>query len=94
MLKFYSIFGRGIENGINGSNVLIGSDEDFEIQNDREIVEFFDDEQIFGSSLIGVLEIFLEFDYDVGDWEGGGLLVDLYILGLGKRIFVDLKIKS
>lgn len=94
MLKSHSTFGRGIENGTNGSNALTGSDEDFEVQNDRETVELSDDEQIFGSSLTGALETSLEFDHDVGDWEGGGLLADLHTLGSGKRILVDLKIKS
>ena len=93
MLKSHST-GIGIENGTNESVALIGSDEDFEIQNERETEELSDDEQIFGSSLTGALETSLEFDHDVGDWEGGGLLADLQTLGSGKIIFVDLKIKS
>lgn len=87
MLKSHSTSGRGIENGTNGSIALIGSDEDFEIQYEKETEELSDDEQIFGSSLTGALETSLEFDHDVGDWEGGGLLADLHTLGSGKRIF-------
>lgn len=93
MLKSHST-GIGIENGTNESVALIGSDEDFEIQNKRETEELSDDEQIFGSSLTGALETSLEFDHDVGDWEGGGLLADLHALDSGKRVFVDLEIKS
>lgn len=87
MLKSHSASGRGtcIENRTNGSNALIGSDEDFEIQNERETVELSDDEQIFGSSLTGALETSLEFDHDVGDWEGSGLLADLHTLGSEKK---------
>ena len=94
MLKSHSTSVRGIENGTNGSIALIGSDEDFEIQYERDTEELSDDEQIFGSSLTGALETSLEFDHDVGDWEGGGLLADLRALGSGKRIFADLKIKT
>ena len=93
MLKSHST-GIGIENGTNESVALIGSDEDFEIQNERETEELSDDEQIFGSSLTGALETSLEFDHDVGGWEGGGLLADLHALSSGKRIFVDPKVKS
>ena len=88
MLKSHITSGRGIENGTNGTIALIGSDEDFETQNERETVELSDDEQIFGSSLTGALETSLEFDHDIGDWEGGGLLTDLHTLGSGKRIFL------
>ena len=94
MLKSHNTSGSGIENGTNGSIALIGSVEDFEIQYEREVEELSDDEQIFGSSLTGALETSLEFDHDVGDWEGSGLLTDFHTLGSGKRSFVKLKINS
>ena len=94
MLKSHSISGGGIETRTNGSIALIGSDDDFERQYKRDTEELSDDEQIFASSLTGALETSLEFDHDVGDWEGGGLLAELSTLGSGKRSFVDLKIKS
>ena len=94
MLKSHSISGRGIETRTTGSIALIGSDDDFERQYERDTEELSDDEQNFASSLTGALETSLEFDHDVGDWEGGGLLAELHTLGSGtcKIIFVDVKI--
>lgn len=83
MLKSHSTSGRGIENGTNESIALIGSDVDFERRYERDTEELSDDEQILASSLTGALETSLEFDHDVGDWEGGGLLADLHTLGSG-----------
>lgn len=83
MWKSHSTSGGGIENGSNRGIVSIGSDDDFEIQYVRDIEELSEDEQIFSSSLTGALETSLEFDHEVGDWEGGGLLAELHSLDTG-----------
>lgn len=80
MRKSYGNFtaSGGIENETNRDAVSTGSDDDFELQYVRETEELSEDEQMFSSSLTGALETSLEFDHDVGDWEGGGLLAELH----------------
>lgn len=80
MRKSYGNFtaSGGIENETNMDAVSTGSDDDFELQYVRETEELSEDEQMFSSSLTGALETSLEFDHDVGDWEGGGLLAELH----------------
>lgn len=83
MWKPHSPINRGIENGTNRGIASIGSDDDFEIEYVRDTEELSEDEQIFSSSLTGALETSLEFDHEVGDWEGGGLLAELHSLDTG-----------
>ena len=71
----------GLENEANRDKLSISSDDDFEGQYAREAEGLSDDEQMFSSSLNGALETSLEFD--VGEWEGGGLLEDLQSLDPG-----------
>ena len=59
-------------------------EDNYELQYMRETEELnSDDEQIFSTSLTGALETSLEFDQDIGVWEGGGLLTDLNSLDTG-----------
>ncbi|KAL9985468.1 hypothetical protein ACROYT_G007881 [Oculina patagonica] len=85
MWKSHGTSGGGIENGTNRGIASVGSDDDFEIQYVRDIEELSEDEQIFSSSLTGALETSLEFDHEVGEWEGGGLLADLHSLETDKK---------